>query len=80
MRLKTGGIFMLNKARKLMEQRQVMISEAKEVLAVLGAEIDSVTEITNQIVINKGKIVEVKTIEAVVETKEVVEEEETTEE
>lgn len=51
---------MLNKARKLMEQRQVMISEAKEVLAVLGAEIDSVTEITNQIVINKGKVVAVE--------------------
>ena len=62
---------MLNKARKLMEQRQVMISEAKEVLAVLGAEIDSVTEITNQIVINKGRIVEVEvTKEIIKETKD----------
>lgn len=81
MRLKTGGIFMLNKARKLMEQRQVMISEAKEVLAVLGAEVDTVVEtkevvaVTNEIIINKGKIIAVEI--PVVKEVQVTNEEET---
>ena len=71
---------MLNKARKLMEQRQVMISEAKEVLAVLGAEVDAVVEtkevvaVTNEIIINKGKIIAVETTKEIV--KEVANEEE----
>ena len=71
---------MLNKARKLMEQRQVMISEAKEVLAVLGAEVDTVVEtkevvaVTNEIIINKGKIIAVETTKEIV--KEVANEEE----
>lgn len=71
---------MLNKARKLMEQRESMIADAREVLVVLGAEDIQAMPVVNKIVINKGKIVEVQTTKEVVkevpvvkyETKEVV--------
>lgn len=51
---------MLNKANKLMEQRNAMINEAREVLVVLGAE-DAVVPMS-QVVINKGRIVKVETV------------------
>ena len=65
---------MLNKARKLMEQRESMIADAREVLVVLGAEDMQAMPVVNKIVINKGKIVEVQT------TKEIVKEVEVTKE
>ena len=54
---------MLNKANKIMEQRIAMINEAREVLLVLGAEEAPV--VTNSVVINKGKIVEIQTVKEV---------------
>ena len=51
-------MYMLNKANKLMEQRNAMINEAREVLVVLGAE-DAVVPMS-QVVINKGKVVKVE--------------------
>ena len=57
---------MLNKARKLMEQRESMIADAREVLVVLGAEDMQAMPVVNKIVINKGKIVEVQTTKEVV--------------
>ncbi len=56
---------MLEKARKLMQQREAMIVEAKETLVVLGAE-EMETTMVNQIVINKGKVVEVPVVKEVV--------------
>lgn len=49
---------MLNKATKLMDQRNNMIKEAYQVLNVLGA--DVAQQVINQITINKGKIVKVE--------------------
>jgi hypothetical protein len=60
---------MLNKAREIMKQRESMIKEAQETLVVLGAT-NEATIVTNEIVINKGKIVEVPVVKY--ETKEVV--------
>ena len=60
---------MLNKAREIMKQRESMIKEAQETLVVLGAT-NEATIVNNQIVINKGKIVEVPVVKY--ETKEVV--------
>ena len=60
---------MLNKAREIMKQRESMIKEAQETLVVLGAT-NEATVVTNEIVINKGKIVEVPVVKY--ETKEVV--------
>ena len=51
---------MLNKAREIMKQRENMITEAKEVLVVLGAT-NEATIVNNQIVINKGKVVAIET-------------------
>lgn len=48
---------MLNKATKLMDQRNNMIKEAYQVLNVLG--VDVAQQVINQITINKGKIVAV---------------------
>lgn len=48
---------MLNKATKLMDQRNNMIKEAYQVLNVLG--VDVTQQVMNQIIINKGKIVAV---------------------
>lgn len=48
---------MLNKATKLMDQRNNMIKEAYQVLNVLG--VDVTQQVINQITINKGKIVAV---------------------
>jgi TolA-binding protein len=64
---------MLNKAREIMKQRESMIKEAQETLVVLGAT-NEATVVTNEIVINKGKVVEVPVVKEVVkyETKEVV--------
>lgn len=64
---------MLNKAREIMKQRESMIKEAQETLVVLGAT-NEATIVNNQIVINKGKIVEIPVVKEVVkyETKEVV--------
>ena len=53
---------MLNKAQKLMNQRNEMINEAKQVLATLKATEDEMmykAPMTN-ITINKGKIIEVE--------------------
>ena len=61
---------MLNKAREIMKQRESMIKEAREALVVLGAEEVQATVVTNEIVINKGKIVEIPVVKY--ETKEVV--------
>lgn len=63
---------MLNKAQKLMDQRKAMIAEAKQVLAVLNADEMIYDAPVVNVVINKGKVVEVKTTEVktVVETKE----------
>ena len=72
---------MKNKAMEIMKQRESMINEAnaiiaeaRETLVVLGAEEVQATVVTNEIVINKGKIVEVPVVKEVVkyETKEVV--------
>ena len=60
---------MLNKAREIMKQRESMIKEAQETLVVLGAT-NEATVVTNEIIINKGKIVEVPVVKY--ETKEVV--------
>ena len=49
---------MLNKATKLMDQRNNMIKEAYQVLNVLG--VDVAQQVINQITINKGKIVKVE--------------------
>ena len=49
---------MLNKATKLMDQRNNMIKEAYQVLNVLG--VDVTQQVINQITINKGKIVKVE--------------------
>lgn len=66
---------------EIMKQRESMINEAnaiiaeaRETLVVLGAEEVQATVVTNEIVINKGKIVEVPVAKEVVkyETKEVV--------
>lgn len=65
---------MLNKARKLMETRESMIADAREVLVVLGAEDMGTTIVRNEIVINKGKIVEVQTTKEVEVVKEVTKE------
>lgn len=62
---------MLNKARKLMEQRETMIADAREVLVVLGAEEMEAAVVTNKIVINKGKVVEVPVVKEVVKEVEV---------
>ena len=76
---------MLNEATKLMNTRNKMINEAREVLRILNAEeVDAATLVrpeiinTTSIVINKGKIVEVETIKEVevVKTIEVSNEEE----
>ena len=56
---------MLNKAREIMKQRESMIKEAQETLVVLGAT-NEATIVTNEIVINKGKIVEVPVVKEVV--------------
>ena len=56
---------MLNKAREIMKQRESMIKEAQETLVVLGAT-NEATVVTNEIVINKGKIVEVPVVKEVV--------------
>ena len=56
---------MLNKAREIMKQRESMIKEAQETLVVLGAT-NEATIVNNQIVINKGKIVEVPVVKEVV--------------
>jgi uncharacterized coiled-coil DUF342 family protein len=48
---------MLNKAMKLMDQRNNMVKEAYQVLNVLG--VDVAQQVINQITINKGKIVAV---------------------
>ena len=68
---------MKNKAMEIMKQRESMINEAnaiiaeaRETLVVLGAEEVQETIVTNEIVINKGKIVEVPVVKY--ETKEVV--------
>ena len=50
-------VIMLNKATKLMDQRNNMIKEAYQVLNVLG--VDVTQQVMNQIIINKGKIVAV---------------------
>lgn len=51
---------MINKARKLMEQRDNMINEAYEVLNVLNVDIKQpIQQMINQITITKGKIVAV---------------------
>lgn len=62
---------------EIMKQRESMINEAnaiiaeaREALVVLGAEEVQATVVTNEIVINKGKIVEVPVVKY--ETKEVV--------
>lgn len=55
--ISTNGGYMLNKATKLMDTRNAMINEAFQVLDVLGADINK--PMTNNIVINKGKIVAV---------------------
>ena len=60
---------MLNKAREIMKQRESMIKEAQETLVVLGAT-NEATIVTNKIVINKGKIIEIPVVKY--ETKEVV--------
>ena len=49
---------MLNKATKLMDQRNNMIKEAYQVFNVLG--VDVAQQVINQITINKGKIVKVE--------------------
>jgi uncharacterized coiled-coil DUF342 family protein len=48
---------MLNKAMKLMDQRNNMVKEAYQVLNVLG--VDVAQQVINQITINKGKIIAV---------------------
>ena len=55
-----------------MEQRETMIADAREVLVVLGAEEMETAVVTNKIVINKGKVVEVPVVKEIV--KEVVKE------
>lgn len=65
----------INQAQKLMDQRRIMIAEATEILAILGAtqeEMQHKEQVIN-ISINKGKIVEVPVVKEVVkyETKEV---------
>ena len=64
---------MKNKAMEIMKQRESMINEAnaiiaeaRETLVVLGAEEVQATVVTNEIVINKGKIIEVPTTKEVV--------------
>ena len=64
---------MKNKAMEIMKQRESMINEAnaiiaeaRETLVVLGAEEVQATVVTNEIVINKGKIVEVPVVKEVV--------------
>ena len=64
---------MKNKAMEIMKQREMMINEAqtiiaeaRETLVVLGAEEMQATVVTNEIVINKGKVVEVPTTKEVV--------------
>ena len=58
---------MLNKAREIMNQRESMIKEAQEVLAVLGAT-NETTIVTNEtiITINKGRIREIPVTKEVV--------------
>ena len=58
----------INQAQKLMDQRKIMIAEATEILAILGAtqeEMQHKEQVIN-ITINKGKIV------AVEKTKEII--------
>ena len=64
---------MKNKAMEIMKQRESMINEvnaiiaeARETLVVLGAEEVQATVVTNEIVINKGKIIEVPVVKEVV--------------
>ena len=52
---------MLNKAREIMNQRESMIKEAQEVLAVLGA-----TNEATIVTINKGRIIEIPVTKEVV--------------
>ena len=54
---------MLNKAREIMKQRESMIKEAQETLVVLGATNEAT--IVNNIIINKGKIVEIPVVKEV---------------
>ena len=68
----------INQAQKLMDQRRIMIAEATEILAILGAtqeEMQHKEQVVN-ITINKGKIVEVPVTKEIVkyETKEIVKE------
>ena len=58
---------MLNKAREIMNQRESMIKEAQEVLAVLGAT-NEATIVTNEtiVTINKGRIIEIPVTKEVV--------------
>ena len=55
----------INQAQKLMDQRKIMIAEATEILAILGAtqeEMQHKEQIVN-ITINKGKIVAIKKVD-----------------
>mgnify|MGYP006337268923 CR=1 FL=1 len=66
----------INQAQKLMDQRRIMIAEATEILAILGAtqeEMQHKEQVIN-ITINKGQIVAVETTKEIV--KEVSNEEE----
>ena len=67
---------MLNKAQKLMNQRNEMIREAKEVLATLQITEEEMmyTSTVSSIVINKGRIIEVPVTKEIVKevTKEVI--------
>ena len=62
----------VEKARKLMQQKDAMITDLMEALAILGVKDISKSIVTNNIVINKGKIVEVPVVKEIV--KEVVKE------
>ena len=67
---------MLNKAMKLMDQRDNMINEAYEVLRVLDAkDVTEVQPVTN-ITINKGKIVAVEITKEIVKEVQITNEEE----
>ena len=56
----------MKQRESMINEANAMIAEARETLVVLGAEEVQATVVTNEIVINKGKIVEVPVVKEVV--------------
>jgi hypothetical protein len=71
MNLREQAMNTMETIRKAQEERISLINNCREALVVLGAEeVTPMTETVNNIVINKGKIVEVKTVKEVQVTNE----------